>query len=191
MSAAWPRSADRVRGDATARPDPGTNPGSSSGARAGRRARPTRRALLGALGALAGCGFAPALAPGSRRRIAVEAPATRAGFALGRRLEDRLGAAGERAPYALAVALEIDPEVAAVDPAQVTTRVRLEGAASYALAEAATGREILRGTASAFASYDATGTTVALGASARDAEDRLATILADRIAARILAADLP
>lgn len=155
---------------------------------------PRRAVLLGAGAAwvLAGCGFSPALSPGGggRGRVAVEAPPTREGFALRRRLEDRLGTAGEAAPYRLAVAIDLDPEAAVVDPAQVTTRVRLEGAASYALTEAATGRERLRGAAEAFTAYDATGTTVALDASARDAEDRLMAILADRIAARLLAAGL-
>lgn len=150
-----------------------------------------RRALLLSLGALAGCGFTPALAPGGRGRFAVEAPATRAGFLLRGRLLDRLGAPAADAPHRLAVDVAIEPEVAAVDPAQVTTRVRLEGAASFTLTEAGAGRVVLRGTASSFASYDATGTTVSLAAAARDAEERLATILADRIAARLLAADLP
>ena len=146
--------------------------------------------MLGLL-ALGGCGFTPALRPGGRGRFAFAAPPTRAGVVLTRRLEDRLGTPGPRAPYALAVALEVDPEVAAVDPAQVTTRVRLEADAAYVATEAATGRELARGTASSFASYDTTGTTVAEGAAARDAEDRLLAILADRIAARLLAADLP
>ena len=150
----------------------------------------SRRAALAALAALAGCGFAPALAPGWRGRVAVEAPDTRAGFALRGRLLDRLGAPGGDAPYRLRVALAVEPEVAAVDPAQITTRLRLEGAARYVLREAATGRERLAGTARAFAAYDATGTSVSLGASARDAEERLATILADRITARLLAAGL-
>ncbi len=150
-----------------------------------------RRAVLLALGALAGCGFAPALAPGGRGRFAVEAPDTRAGFVLRGRLLDRLGTPGADAPYRLAFELAIDPEVAAVDPAQVTTRVRLEGAATFALTQTETGRVVLRGSASSFASYDTTGTTVSLAASARDAETRLAVILADRIAARLLAADLP
>lgn len=153
--------------------------------------RPARRAVLAALLLLGGCGFVPALRPGARGRIAVEAPATRAGFVLGRRLEDRLGVAGDRAPYRLRVSLALEAEAAAVSLAQVTTRVRLEGVAGYALVETATGAERLRGTAEAFASYDATGTTVALDASARDAEERLVTILADRIAARILAAERP
>ena len=150
-----------------------------------------RRAVLAALGALAGCGFTPALAPGGQGRFIVEAPATRAGFVLRGQLLDRLGTPGAGAPYRLAVELAVDPGVAAVDPAQVTTRVRLEGAATFVVTEAATERVILRGSASSFASYDATGTTVSLAASARDAEARLATILADRIAARLLAADLP
>lgn len=146
--------------------------------------------MLGLL-ALGGCGFAPALRPGGRGRFALSAPSTRTGTTLIRRLEDRLGTPGPRAPYALAVELEIEPEAAAVSPAQVTTRVRLEADAGYAVTDAATGRVLARGTASAFASYDASGTTVAEGAAARDAEDRLMAILADRIAARLLAADLP
>lgn len=173
-----------------ARPDgPAPRP---TGARAP-AGRPPRRAVLAGLlllGGLGGCGFAPALRPGARGRVAVEAPATRAGVVLARRLEDRLGAPAPRAPWRLVVALAVEPEAAAVSDAQVVTRVRLEGVAEYAVAEAATGAERLRGRAEAFASYDATGTTVALDASARDAEDRLVAILADRIAARLLAAGL-
>ena len=69
--------------------------------------------------------------------------------------------------------------------------MRLEAAATFTVTEAAAERVVLRGSASSFASYDATGTTVSLSAAARDAEARLATILADRIASRLLAAGLP
>ena len=178
----------RSAGQAGCPPRPGAP---SPAATPSRRAALAGLGMLAGLGALVGCGFAPALAPGGRGRVAIEAPETRAGFALRGRLLDRLGAPGADAPYRLAVALDVEPEIAAVDPAQVTTRLRLDGVARYALSEAATGRERLSGSARAFAAYDAAGTSVSLGASARDAEDRLATILADRIAARLLAADLP
>lgn len=168
-----------------------------AGGRPGRRAversprGPSRRAALLGLVALGGCGFSPAMGPGGRGRFAVSTPATRIGVTLGRRLEDRLGRPADRAPYAVAVELQAEPEAAAISPAQVTTRVRIEADASYVVTEAATGRAVLRGTASAFASFDTTGTTVAEVAAARDTEDRLAAILADRIAARLLAAGLP
>jgi LPS-assembly lipoprotein len=152
---------------------------------------PSRRTALLGLLALGGCGFSPALAPGGRGRFAVSAPATRLGVTLGRRLEDRLGRPDAGAPYALAVEVEAGPEPAAISPAQVTTRIRLEARAAFMVTEAATGRVAARGTAQGFTSYDATGTTVAEVAAARDAEDRLAVVLADRIAARLLAADLP
>ena len=153
--------------------------------------RPGRRAAVLGLLALGGCGFTPALQPGDRGRFALAVPDTRPGFTLRQRLEERLGPAGTGAPYRIEATVALDPEVSATDDERVTTRVRLEGRADYAIVEATTGRERARGDAIAFAAYDATGTTVALDAAARDAEDRLLAILADRIAARVLAADLP
>lgn len=148
-----------------------------------------RRALLAAPLALAACGFRPALAPGSLGRVAFVAPPTRAGVVLVRRLQERLGPAGPDAPYRLDVDLDAETVIAAVDPNQVTTRVRLDGAAAFALRDAS-GAVLLRDQAQAFAAFDATGTVVSLDASGRDAEARLARLLADRIADRVLAAGL-
>ncbi len=149
-----------------------------------------RRAALLSLVAVSACGFAPVYAPGNaasalRGATAFEAPDTVAGFRLRARLEDRLGRSS--APqYNLRVDLDIGEDSVAITPEGDITRVTLPGAARYALTNS---DGILRtsGQVNSFTSYSTTGTTVATGAAANDARDRLAIILADLIVTRLTA----
>ncbi|ROU02961.1 LPS assembly lipoprotein LptE [Histidinibacterium lentulum] len=153
---------------------------------------PTRRALLlGAAALLAGCGFQPVYGPdGPLGRlagtVAVEAPATDAGFVLRNRLVDRLGIA-ETPRYLLETDIVIRGAAVAVTTEQETTRFSLPGEAEYRLLEVATGRVLAEGRVTSFSSYSATGTAVSTFAGREDAQERLAIALADQILIRLTA----
>jgi LPS-assembly lipoprotein len=149
-------------------------------------------ALAGAL-ALAGCGFEPLYDPaGPAAAVAgrVEVPVidTDAGFALRERLVDRLGPA-EGATHRLEVDLSLDQVGVALTEDDVTTRFDVIGVATFRLTESETGLAVLTGETRAVTGYSApssaTTSTFAVLSAQRDAEERLALLLADRIAQRI------
>lgn len=154
---------------------------------------------LGVALALAGCGFAPVYGPqgdGGRLQSAinVQAPDTRDEQLLTRRIEERLGR-GSR--FRLTHELDISEEPLAIDASNIASRVNLVGRVSFALYPGGPvdddATPLMTGRTTAFTGYSTTGSTVATRAAARDARERLATILADRIVARLLGAagDLP
>ncbi|WP_334064833.1 LPS assembly lipoprotein LptE [Limimaricola cinnabarinus] len=152
-----------------------------------------RAVLLGAL-ALGGCGFTPAYGPGGdaarlRGRVRVEAPASFAGYLLRARLLDRLGPATEPR-YLLSLDISEEVEQAAISADGAVLRYRLLGRADYRLRAVDSDADLARGTVSDFAGYSATLGTVASEAAARDARERLATLLGDRIMTRLLALQL-
>lgn len=151
------------------------------------------RALL-LCGLLAACGFQPAYAPGGsaaalQNRVAVDQPSDRPGFLLVRQLEDRLGRPADTA-YRLGVRLSLAQEERAIDPDGDIRRFHLIGTADFALVEAGSGATLASGQVENFVGYSATGTSVATVAAARDAQERLMTILADQIVLRLQAAAL-
>jgi len=151
----------------------------------------TRRGVLGAGLALAGCGFVPALGEGGAGRFrhdtAITAPATVDGYRLLARLEDRLGRA-EGGRWHLAVTLAIDESAAAYGADGSIGRATLTGEARWRLSDGEAGPPVGEGRARAFAGYDSgLGNTVALRAAAIDARERLAVQLADRIVTQMLA----
>jgi len=151
-----------------------------------------RRALIASALALAACGFRPAYAPGGSGaaldgRVAVAQAGGDVGFAMARKLEDRLGPAP--APrYRLTYDVSTNSERVAVTTAQTTRRFNLIGRSSYTLIDARTGDTVTTGNVDGFAGYSAAGTTVATDAARQDGFERLATILADRIVAALIAA---
>lgn len=152
-----------------------------------------RRQFLTLLAALpvAACGFTPAYAPGAagarlRGRIAMQEPHTRDEFALAARLETRLGR-GESAAYDLAYTLTTARDSGGISPDNEITRYTLRGEATYTLSDRATGTRVTGGTVKNFTSWSATGSTVAGIAAQEAAAERLMTILADDIVARLLA----
>ncbi len=156
-----------------------------------RRGRPAlRRARLLAplLLALAACGFSPALGPAGPGGPAPQAlrlaePATRLDFEYRSAIQDRVGPAAASAPL-LTWTLTTEDRVVATTDVEETRRVEIAGAAGWTLTDAA-GRALAAGTERAFTSWSATGTTVSVRAAERDAQDRLAAILADRTIARL------
>jgi LPS-assembly lipoprotein len=155
---------------------------------------PRRAALLAVL-ALAGCGFTPAYGPGSpaqvlRGAVTVTGGETVFDYRLRTALEDRLGQ-GDGAAFALAVTSRLDEVQAAVTPDGTITRFNVTGEADWTLTDRATAGAVASGTATAFTSYLTTGSTVSTEAAQRDAEERLAVVLAEQIVARLVIAAGP
>lgn len=146
---------------------------------------------LGAGLMLGGCGFAPAYGPdGAARdllgRVEVDPPGSREEFELVARLEERLGRP-RAARYRLSFRVEIVEEGQAISRTNETNRYQVIGAASYALRDRETGKDLASGRVRGFTAYSATGTAVASVASRRDARARLMRLLADRIVTRLIA----
>jgi len=153
-----------------------------------------RRALaaLGLAGFLPGCGFTPVYAPGAtagglRGQVRPDAPNSPRGFHFVARIEERLGRAGPDAPLALSYGLPLRRVETAQTGGGAPLRFALEGTARFRLRRRADGEVLTRGSVSAFATYSDTGISVAVEAARADAERRLAVMLADRVAARLLA----
>jgi LPS-assembly lipoprotein len=151
--------------------------------------------LLSGLATLAGCGFAPAYAPGGAGaalmgQVAVEAPDTRASYLLTQEIETRLGRPAIPR-YALIPVVTLRTQAMAINRNNVASRFNLLGSVAYSLRDLSTGATLTTGEVTSFTGYSATGTTVAVQAAERDAEARLMVILADQLLTRLLAADLP
>ena len=149
-------------------------------------------ATLAASAALAGCGFAPALAPGGaaarlRGRIAPDEPTSTAAFDFVRAIEERFGPPGA-APLLLGYALGFSQRAAGVVPDGTAVRNVLEGSVSFALRDA-TGAAIATGRIVDASTWSTGGTAAAAAAAEIDAQRRLVRILADRVAAALVAAD--
>ncbi len=152
---------------------------------------------VAALG-LSACGFEPLYAPGGPAaaidgRVEVAVIESAAGFALRERLVDRLGQPA--APtHRLYVELALEQTGVAITGSDVTTRFDVVGAATYRLAPIGSDAAVLTGETEAVTAYSApssaTTSTFAVLSAQRDAEERLALLLADRIAQRI-AVDAP
>lgn len=131
------------------------------------------------------CGFEPVYGPGGtgsalQNQVLVDRPIDREGFLLVRQLEERLGRAADPI-YGLSVDLRVAQEDRAIDPDGDIRRFHLIGVATYTLRETATGTVVRTDTINNFVGFSATGTTIATLAAARNAEERLMTILADQI----------
>lgn len=150
-----------------------------------------RRVVLIALTALAGCGFTPVYGPGGdaeglRGRIDVAPPADEEGFALVRRLEDRLGQ--PKAPdFTLTAGIRITEDAVGFLPDRTISRYNVLGQVDWRLIRMSDETLALSGSEKSFTSYSATSTTVATIVAQRDARRRLMISIADRITADILA----
>lgn len=149
--------------------------------------------LTGAAAVLAaGCGFQPmhgagGPAAGLYGRIALAEAVDPVSFAYRERMRRLLGD-GASAAWRLESRIEIRETGVAVTPASDITRYRLAGLARYRLIALADGRVALEGEIPAETRFDATSGPYATRRARDDAERRLARTLAERAAARILAA---
>jgi len=149
-----------------------------------------RRTLLTLL-ALAGCGFAPAYGPGGaaaalQGAIRVANPTDKTGFDLVERLEERLGRPTNTA-YDLAYTITTASVGVGITPDNAITRYNLTGSIDWTLTSRATKARVAGGRVENFASYSATGSTVAGLAAEEDAALRLMRMLADQIVTRLIA----
>ncbi|MCG6884429.1 MAG: LPS assembly lipoprotein LptE [Silicimonas sp.] len=154
-----------------------------------------RRYFLLSLTALAGCGFAPVYGTGPggqastlRGRIDFATPADEEGFALVKRLEDRLGQS-RAADLSLLADIRISEEAVGFLPDGEISRFNVIGQVDWRLARIGDGTGVASGSERSFTSYSATSTTVATTFAQRDARRRLMVILADRIVTDLLARD--
>ncbi|MBL4813156.1 MAG: hypothetical protein JKX69_12575 [Rhodobacteraceae bacterium] len=153
--------------------------------------RLTRRLFAaGLLSLAAGCGFVPLYHAGGTGtalsgQVLITTPETIEGYHLRASLLTRLGP-GESGAYRLNSSFEIAERTAAIGNDGAVIRYTLTGTANWRFL-GRTGAQISSGTASNFVSYSVSGTTVATRTARDDATRRLAQLLADLIAAQLLA----
>lgn len=140
--------------------------------------------------AVAACGFTPVYGPQGTGnalfdRILVQAPTDKDSYQLVKALEQRLGR-GSAQEYRLDFTLSIQAEGQAVTITNVITRFSLVGTVDYKLIRTSDDAVVNSGQVQNFTGYSATGSTVETLAAERDAHERLMTILADQITARLV-----
>lgn len=153
-----------------------------------------RRTLLGMLAALplAACGFTPAYGPTGagtalRGQVRLDDPKSTLDYDFVAAMEERLGA-----PNAVRYTLGYDLTTTERGSAQVAglgeTRIAVVGNLTYTLTEVATGRVVTSDSVRNFTNFSTTSTQLATIRAREDAERRLARILADQVAVRLIAA---
>ena len=140
--------------------------------------------------ALAGCGFTPALSTGGPARgltgqVRAADPTDQAGFDFVKQIEARLGRA-DTAAYDLSYGIVTRSDGVAIAADGATTRYNLTGSVTWTLLQA--GQRVAGGKVDNFASYSATGSTVAGLAARADAGRRLMVMLADQVVTALMAA---
>lgn len=151
---------------------------------------PRRAVLIGALATLSACGFTPVHGPsggGTALRATIRAtePDTDLTFAFVRQFEERLGRSASPA-WELDYTITTSQEALAIDGSNFISRFNIEGRIDWTLTPAGSNTVTLSGQETTFTAYAATGSTISTQESERDAERRLARILADRVVTRLL-----
>ena len=153
-----------------------------------------RRTFLTVPLALAACGFTPAYGPsgpaqGLQGRIRAADPTNKNGFDFVTAIEARFGRSKDPR-YGLAYTISTQSVGVGYATDTTITRYNLKGRVDWSLTDRDSDSRIAGGTAENFTSWSATSATVAGQAAEEDATERLMVILADQIAADILAASL-
>lgn len=151
-----------------------------------------RRVFLAGVLALAGCGFTPAYAPGGagtklRGQVRADDPTDSLGFAFVSGLEERLGRPSA-ARYALSYVITTTERGAARVVGVGETRIALLVNLDYSLTDIASGAIVTSGSLRNVTNYSTTENQLATQRAKEDAETRVMRILADQVAARLLAA---
>lgn len=153
---------------------------------------PAVRALAAAL-LLAACGFEPLYAPSGPAaalsgQVDIGVIQGSPGFSMRERLVERLGQA-EAVRWRLEVDLAFEKQGVAITQKDVTSRFDVTGIAAWTLTPLGRDAVALAGEERATTGYSAptsdTSSAYAILSAQRDAEERLATLLADRIARRV------
>ena len=143
---------------------------------------------------LAACGFTPAYGPagpaqGLQGRIRAADPGDKNGFDFVTAIEARFGRSKDPR-YALAYTITTEAVGVGFATDTTITRYNLTGRVDWSLTDTESNTRSAGGTAENFTSWSATSATVAAVAAEQDAAKRLMVILADQIAAEILAASV-
>lgn len=151
----------------------------------------SRRAVLAAALLAGACGFTPVYGPGGagtrlQGQVRVADPVTADDYVFLRRMTERLGPA-ESGRYELNYSLRVAVVPQAITADEVTTRFSLNGTAAYRLTDSTSGATVAQGEVSNFTSHSTVGTVVATSAAEQAARARLAVMLADQVATRLLA----
>lgn len=141
--------------------------------------------------ALAACGFTPAYGPngpatGLQGTIRVADPTDKNAFDLVAGIEAHFGRP-QTVRYDLAYTIATESIGTGITTDNATTRYNLRGVVDWSLTERSSGNRLAGGTVESFTAWSATSTTVAGLSAEEDAARRLMVILADQIAARLLA----
>jgi LPS-assembly lipoprotein len=141
---------------------------------------------------LAACGFTPAYGPagpaqGLQGRIRAADPGDKNDFDFVTAIEARFGRSKDPR-YGLAYTITTEAVGVGFATNTTITRYNLKGRVDWSLTDTESDTRIAGGTAENFTSWSATSATVAAVAAEQDAAKRLMVILADQIAAEILAA---
>ena len=154
----------------------------------------TFRLVLVAIATLAvgGCALQPMYVGGARGAVAsglstidVSPIPERNGWLVRNALIDRLGRRDSTAAYRLEVTLDDDITGLGIRGDSAVTRERRTIRARYRLVSAATGETLLDATAGADSGIDVVSSEYATVAAEQTAAERLATVLADQIVARL------
>ena len=142
--------------------------------------------------ALSACGLRPLYAGGERGPVASTLAAIsvapipeRAGWLMRNALVDKLGGEKPGAPYRLEVDLDDDISGFGIRGDRSVTRERRTLRARYRLVEIATGQVVLDATAGSDAGIDVVSSPYATVAAEQTALERLATVIADQMVARL------
>lgn len=153
-----------------------------------------RRTLLLTLAALplAACGFKPAYGPDGagtalRGQVRLDDPKTTLDFDFVAAMEERLGRPAA-ARYGLSYSFSTTERGSAQVAGLGETRIAVVGNVTYSLTELATGQVVTSDSVRNFTNYSTTSTQLATLRAREDAERRLARILADQVAVRLIAA---
>lgn len=151
-----------------------------------------RRTFLTLPLAVAACGFTPAYGPkgpaqGLQGRIRAADPSDKNGFDFVTAIEARFGRSKDPR-YGLSYTITTDEVGVGFATDTTITRYNLKGRVDWTLTDLETEARVAGGTEANFTSWSATSATVAALSAEQDAAERLMVILADQIAAQILAA---
>jgi LPS-assembly lipoprotein len=152
-----------------------------------------RRKVLTLLAAapLAACGFTPALAPGAPAtallgRIRADDPSDDITGAFVTRLEERLGRPADPG-WRLAYTLTAFESRGALEPGLGETRAQITGILAWQLYPIGADTQVARGNLREFTGFSRTSSPLARRSATEDARDRLGRILADALAAELIA----
>lgn len=152
----------------------------------------TRRSVLfGAAASVSACGFSPVYGPKGeagklRNSILIDDPKSRNDFDFVAQFEERLGRA-EIPRYKVFYTITTRAVGVGITPKGETTRFNLFGVVRFNLVDAETDEVLVESFVENFTGYSATSLTMSNRSVTKDANERLMTLLANQVVARLIA----